>query len=118
MSRVVLGFTIALMVFSADPALAGDQPVLLGIGTKLLRGLINVGTGWLEMPKQIYQVARDKGVLLGLTRGPIEGMGMFAARTVGGAYEILTFPLPLPPRYQPMLYPDYVWQAEPPEIPA
>ena len=73
MSRVVLGFTIALMVFSADPALAGDQPVLLGIGTKLLRGLINVGTGWLEMPKQIYQVARDKGVLLGLTSGPIDG---------------------------------------------
>ena len=107
-----------LVLGTAMPAFADDQPILGRIGIKLVRGVVNLGTGWLEVPKQIHHVAREKGLLLGLTRGAIDGLGMFATRTVAGAYEILTFPLPIPPRYQPMLRPDYVWQAEPPEAPA
>ncbi|OLD74828.1 MAG: hypothetical protein AUG95_01395 [Nitrospirae bacterium 13_1_20CM_4_62_6] len=51
-------------------------------------------------------------VVTGALRGPIDGLGMFVARTVAGAYEVLTFPIPLPPRYQPMLFPEYIWQPE------
>lgn len=84
------------------------------IGTKLFRGMINLTTGVGEFPKQIYLVAQKEGWMQGLVRGPVEGLGMFIARTVAGAYEVATFPLPIPPGYQPMLLPEYVWQPEPP----
>jgi putative exosortase-associated protein (TIGR04073 family) len=90
-----------------------ESPVIEKIISKLSRGAINFATGWLELPKQIYSVGHDEGWTAGALRGPIDGLGMFLARTIAGAYEVLTFPLPLPSHYQPMLHPIYVWQPEP-----
>lgn len=84
------------------------------IGTKLMRGMTNLITSVGEFPKQIYLVGQKEGWVQGVFRGPVEGLGMFIARTVAGAYEVVTFPLPVPPGYQPMLLPEYVWQPEPP----
>ena len=102
---------------SADEPSAGTsneaQPVPLRIGTKLARGAANFVTGWVEFPKQIYLVGNKEGWLMGSLRGPIDGLGMFVARTVAGVYEVVTFPLPIPPQYQPMLKPEYVWQPDP-----
>lgn len=81
-------------------------------GAKLVRGVVNVATGWAEIVKQPYRIGTQDGWLAGMLRGPIEGLGMVLARTVGGAYEILTFPFPIPPGYQPMVEPNYVWQRE------
>lgn len=81
-------------------------------GTKLVRGVVNVGTGWTEIVKQPYLIGKQQGWLAGTFRGTIEGLGMVVARTVGGAYEILTFPFPIPPGYQPMVEPSYVWEDE------
>jgi len=89
--------------------------VLTQVATKFARGVANLTTGWVEFPKQIYLVGHKEGWVSGAIRGPIEGLGMFIARTVVGAYDILTFPLPIPPQYRPMLTPEYVWQPEPAE---
>ena len=102
----------------AVPVQAKEQPILLQIGTKLSRGAANLVTGWIEVPKQIYRVGKEEGWLIGALRGPIDGVGMCVARTLAGAYEILSFPLPLPFQYQPMLQPEYVWQADLIEVPA
>lgn len=83
------------------------------IGTKLVRGVANLTTGVGEFPKQIYLIGKKEGWVQGAFRGPVEGLGMFLARTLGGAYEIVTFLIPLPSGYQPMLLPEYVWQLEP-----
>jgi len=91
-----------------DPSLAAQ------IGTKFIRGVANLTTGWVELPKQIYVVGTNEGWVAGALRGPFDGLGMFAARTIAGAYEILTFPIPVPPNYQPMLSPEYVWDPESP----
>ncbi|HKW86575.1 MAG TPA: exosortase system-associated protein, TIGR04073 family [Nitrospiraceae bacterium] len=91
----------------------GEPPVVEKIATKLTRGVVNFTTGWVELPKQIYLVGHNEGLVTGAIRGLIDGLGMFIARTVAGAYEVLTFPLPIPPQYQPMLRPDYVWQQDP-----
>jgi len=94
-------------------ALADEPSVPQQIGTKLVRGVTNLATGIGEVPKQIYLIGQKEGWVQGVSRGPFEGLGMFIARTVGGAYEILTFPIPVPSNYQPMLLPEYVWQSEP-----
>lgn len=102
--------TSVLVLPARAAAEAGDVP--LRAGEKLVRGVVNLGTGWAEIVKQPYVIGKHEGWLAGTFRGPIEGLGMVLARTVGGAYEILTFPLPIPPRYQPMVQPGYVWQEE------
>jgi putative exosortase-associated protein (TIGR04073 family) len=94
---------------SQNQAIAG-YPGL--VAAKLLRGLANLSTGWLELPKQIARVGGSRGWLIGSTRGSIEGLGMLTARTLAGAYEVLTFPIPVPPRFQPLLQPEYVWEEE------
>lgn len=103
---------MGLILWSASPALAEEPSVPQGIATKLTRGAANFATGWIEVPKQIYLVGQREGWVTGALRGPIDGLGMFVARTVAGAYEVLTFPFPIPPRYQPMLLPEYVWHPE------
>lgn len=91
-----------------------DEPELVVlIGTKLGRGLANFGFGWVEIPKQIYLVGRERGWLAGTVRGPIDGLGMFGARTIAGMYELFSFLFPIPPHYQPLMQPEFVWQPDP-----
>lgn len=90
-----------------EPGLAAQ------IGGKFVRGVANFGFGWVEFPKQIHRVGRERGWLAGAFRGSVEGLGMFLARTIAGMYEIFSFPVPLPPHYQPLVRPEFVWQPEP-----
>lgn len=114
--KVLPGLALAFALWWGSVAAAqADEPSYAErIGTKLMRGMTNLITGVGEFPKQIYLVGQKEGWVQGVFRGPVEGLGMFIARTVAGAYEVVTFPLPVPPGYQPMLLPEYVWQAEPP----
>jgi putative exosortase-associated protein (TIGR04073 family) len=84
-----------------------------GSAVKLARGIANIGLGWIDLPKQTYLIGRKEGWLRGLVRGPIDGFGLWLARAVAGGYEILTFPVPVPKNYQPLIRPDYAWQPEP-----
>jgi putative exosortase-associated protein (TIGR04073 family) len=120
MTALMLGLLLlwsGVPAWGEEPAAAGqssgDPSIAYQIGAKFARGATNFATGWIEVPKQIYLVGQHEGWLMGSFRGPIDGLGMFVARTVAGAYEVLTFPLPIPPQYQPMLKPEYVWQPEP-----
>ena len=118
MKLLLVGLVIMIGYGTVTSAQAGEQPIPIAIGTKLTRGVVNLATGWMELPKQIVVIGREKGWASGVFRGSIDGLGMGLARTLAGAYEILSFPLPLPSRYEPMLLPDYVWEAEMPEVPA
>ncbi len=108
---VLVTFLMGLSL-SIPAVRAEEELLLLQSGTKLARGVTNLATGWLELPKQIYEVGEEEGWLVGVLRGPIDGAGMSFARTVAGLYEVLTFPLPTPLRYQPLLQPAYVWERD------
>ena len=123
MQCCVKAMVAGLFLLCAMPAW-GEEPLpqeepepFLGIqiGTKMARGVTNLGLGWAEIPKQIYLVSQRGGWAAGAFRGSIDGLGMFVARTIAGMYEILTFPIPLPPHYQPLVGPEFVWQPEPPD---
>lgn len=80
--------------------------------TKLGRGLVNAATGWLEIPKQIYNNSKDKNVVIGITIGTAKGIGWGIARTAIGIYEIVTFPFPMPIGYKYILEPEYVFSFQ------
>ena len=91
----VLGMTT--QCYAQDPA------------KKLGRGLANILTGWVELPKNIYDTSVEENVLSGLTMGLAKGVGMTIVRTGAGVYEAVTFPFPIPEDYQPVLEPEFVF---------
>ena len=91
---------------------ASPQEVVDAMANKLVRGVANIATGWLEFPKQIYLTCRDEGVAKCVTVGPIKGIGMTVVRTVSGVGETATFYLAYPGFYEPYFDPAYAWQKE------
>ncbi len=76
--------------------------------SKLFRGIANAATGWMEIFKQSSLKWQESGPGVGLTWGVAKGVGYAIARSVGGAYEIVTFPVPIPEGYRPIMKPEYV----------
>ena len=114
-------FVCAIMAGLQDRAMADNyrniegsspQEVVDGMANKLVRGVANVATGWLELPKQIYLTIKEDGVTKGLTVGPLKGVGMTLVRTVIGAGEVATFFVAYPGFYDPYFEPPFVWQKE------
>jgi putative exosortase-associated protein (TIGR04073 family) len=88
------------------------QDVVGGMGNKAARGVANVATGWLELPKQIYVTSKEGGAVKGIFLGPLKGIGMTVVRTLAGVGELATFFVPYPGFYDPFIEPQYVWQKE------
>ncbi len=88
------------------------QDVVSGMGNKAARGVANVATGWMELPKQIYVTAREDGTAKGIFIGPLKGIGMTLVRTLAGVGELVTFFVPYPGFYDPYVEPSYVWEKE------
>jgi len=91
---------------------SSPQEVVDGMAGKAGRGLANIATGWLELPKQIYTTYKEDGVAKGVLLGPLKGLGMTLVRTVSGAGELMTFFVAYPGFYDPYFDPAYVWQKE------
>jgi len=102
--------SIALILTVAQPAEAemdGGKALL-----KFTRGFVNIVTGWVEIPKRIYETSQTAGTAAGFTWGTLRGIGYGFVRTVAGLYEFLTFPFPAPPNYEPVIEPEYVFIEE------
>ncbi len=97
---IVTILSIATASYAQDPA------------KKLGRGIANILTGWVEIPKNIYNTSIEQNPLVGLTVGTAKGIGMSIVRTGAGVYELITFPFPLPEDYMPILEPEFVFQTE------
>lgn len=111
----------ALGVLPGTPAWAGKhdsieysspQKVVDGMANKAVRGIANITTGWLEIPKQIYLSYSEDGPTKGVLVGPLKGIGMTVVRTVSGAGELATFFIAWPGFYEPYFDPAFVWEKE------
>lgn len=104
MGSVVLGL--------AWTEIASAQMHAGGAISKLGRGAVNIATGWVEIPKRIYETAQAQGTAAGLTWGLLRGLGHGFIRTAAGCYEVVTFPFPAPPDYTPVIEPEFVFTQE------
>lgn len=76
---------------------------------KAMRGATNTVTGWVEIPKRIQETTLASGYGAGFTWGLLRGLGYGFIRTAAGLYELVTFPFPAPPGYEPVIQPEYVF---------
>lgn len=92
----------------ADEDVYRENTDIQKIFHKLGRGIVNVLTGWVEIPKNIAHEWRETEPFTGTIIGLIKGIGWTFARTFAGVYEIISFPFPVPRDYQPLMRPEFV----------
>jgi putative exosortase-associated protein (TIGR04073 family) len=107
---VVLAGSILLLVPMSAPAEPPGPPeqydYATGAVTKLGRGFVNLVTGWTELVVQPWRAIQAQGPV----GGPIgfgKGIGLSVLRTLAGAYEIATFPVPVPENWEPPIRPGF-----------
>ena len=101
--KIAVGLFVVFILISSSTCFANDA------FTKLGRGAANVLTGWIEIPKGVQAESAETNWLSGMTMGLAKGLGMGIVRTLAGAYEVVSFPIPAPAEYKPVLEPEYVF---------
>ncbi len=106
--------TLLLVVGFSVPCLAqeeGKPEAVVGkMSTKFVRGVTNVATCVVELPKQTYLTVCEEGAV-GYVTGPLKGIGMTVLRALGGVAETVFFLVPQPGYYDPVMNPPYVWNG-------
>ena len=89
----LLVLSLTGLSYAAEAGKAGDMAS--GAMNKAGRGLKNFLLGWTDIPKSICEVTMDtKNAALGLTVGLWDGFKKAFPRTVSGAVDLATFPIP------------------------
>ena len=107
--RLLNAFVVASMVCSLQTVVWAQDPI-----HKAGRGVTNVLTGWIELPKQIHMGSQEANPVTGLAWGLVKGIGLTVLRAGVGIYEAISFPIPYPKDfaspYDMMELTDYSWE--------
>ena len=109
MKAKVLGLLLVFALLFPFRALAeiDDAPSGQNALRKFGRGLANVLFGIVEVPNQITKVTSEQGGGAGATYGVGKGFVRWMGREFTGVYEIVTFPVPVPKGYKPIMHPEF-----------
>ncbi len=113
MKTLFLALIISVSILTALPAAAetpNPDSIAEKMSFKLVRGVANITTSIVEIPKQTYITGRNHGAV-GYLVGPIKGTGMALYRCFIGITETLFFMVPQPGYYDPMIEPEFVWKG-------
>ncbi len=94
----------------AGHRLAESEEIVQDMSSKLCRGVFNILTGWGEVPRQMIKSGKDKGWWAVLPIGIPAGLIMTVVRAGTGAFETVTFIVPIDDSYGPIIDPAFVWQ--------
>lgn len=106
--RRMAGFLALGLLFSLvlPMSAAAQDDTAAKIGLKAFRGVSNTVLGLVtDIPRTMYYDSLAEGPGFGLTVGFFEGIAFGVGRTLVGVYELVTFPVPFPADYQPILAP-------------
>ncbi len=94
-------------LLAANPVYADEHECnyLSCFSAKVTQGFMNTTTGFIEIPKNIVNISHDQNIFVGLTWGTLRGVFHAVGRTVVGAAELITSPIPT----DDYISPPYVW---------
>ena len=104
----LMGFAVFAAIAWADEDSSKKMDYGEGAGKKLGRGLGNLAFGWLDIPKGIEDAGDEHNFISAITWGPLMGVSNAVGRTLAGAYEVATFPVPYPNNFKPLVEPEFV----------
>ncbi|MBN2700146.1 MAG: exosortase system-associated protein, TIGR04073 family [Methylothermaceae bacterium] len=95
----------ALLAIATYAPVGHADGYVSGVGDKFNRGVANLFTGLVEVPKNIVDASRKTNVVVGTTGGLLMGTVDTLGRTASGVFDIITSPLPT----ESVVEPAYVW---------
>ncbi len=101
--RKILVLVLIGITFMAQGLYAKDDP-----GIKLGRGLTNIVASPGEYYVQTSKISSDRDPMARLFSGFFKGTCAMVGRIGVGVYDVLTFPIPFPSGYQPVVQPPTV----------
>ena len=108
-------FITSLLCIFTTPLLATEVEPEGTMMRKLQRGFVNVALSPLEISNELSKEVKNDT----LPPSWVAGVGRGAFYTVGrvliGVYEMVTFAVPCPSNYRPILQPEFPWQHLPAE---
>ncbi|MBI3615774.1 MAG: exosortase system-associated protein, TIGR04073 family [Candidatus Omnitrophica bacterium] len=111
-SRWVVSAVIGSLMLSAVQAgwpVQAEASMGNGPIQKLGRGAANLTTGWMELFLQVFKTTEKSGSLAGMSVGLGRGVVLGLGRTLVGAIEVVTFPVPNPTvGYGPVIEPEFI----------
>ena len=112
MKKLVSMLIVVSFIFCV-PAVAGADEDTDGPLKKLGRGIANAVTCPLELPKGMEDAKQENGWFAALSWGILMGTYNTAKRFVVGLYEVVSFPIPFPADYKPILTdPEFMWDED------
>ena len=98
--------------------LNGKQPLLSaaeispenGPVRKLQRGFLNIALSPFELSNQFSKEKKVESFIPSWFYAFGYGSYLTVQRAAIGVYEIVTFPVPLPPAYEPVVLPEFSWE--------
>ena len=111
MRKTVAIIVVAIMIISFAGSACADENN--GPMKKLGRGLANMLTCPLGLIQGIKDTNLESGPMAAFTWGVLVGTVNVVKRVAVGAYETVTFPIPVPEGYKPILTdPEFYFQSE------
>jgi putative exosortase-associated protein (TIGR04073 family) len=105
---------VAILGLGVAPAIAQGQPLHdarprpeRGMGYKFGRGAVNVLTFWTEIPRNVAIEWQRTDPASGFFLGVGKGIGYGYARFMGGLFDMVTFPFPVPMGFAPVMDPEF-----------
>ncbi len=115
---LVISISVWALSVVGNPCIAGDNEFpkttvkTYRASDKFVRGLVNIASSPLEIPRRIRQRTEGGNTVRNWVTGTTLGVGYAVTRLLAGAYEVLTFPVPAPKQYTPIIEPEYVWETD------
>jgi putative exosortase-associated protein (TIGR04073 family) len=69
---------------------------------KLGRGVLDIADAFVEIPGTMMRVGKEDGAAAGMTTGLVEGIFNTVKRALAGIWEVGTFIIPIPEKYEPI----------------
>ncbi|OGX29044.1 MAG: hypothetical protein A3B78_03340 [Omnitrophica WOR_2 bacterium RIFCSPHIGHO2_02_FULL_67_20] len=108
----------AVLVMGAASAAAaidetkGGPSYVSGSLRKLGRGIANVATCPIELPRTIEKVSLRDGYVAGATVGILQGVWRTILRGAVGVFEVVTFPIEVTEGFKPLLKPEFAFGGD------
>lgn len=96
---------LASALITGQSAFAEEQDYLSKFTSKVNQGFFNTTTGFIELPKNVINISQDQNIFVGFTWGILRGTAHAVSRTLVGAAELITSPIPT----DDYISPPYVW---------
>lgn len=111
--KTIIILVFGFMTAQASVAFAGDHAA-----NKLYRGVANIVTAPVEVPKQaraywIKGAQKTDHILVWIGTGAIWGMVQGIKRIGSGVWDVVSFPVDIPKDNEPLLKPAYVFDEWP-----